>query len=245
MDEAILNAKRLKEEKQKADLRRQRENENRALLTEKQWGFEQTKGFMLHRAGNLFEGKFKIDDESQPLFDLLCMYFANDSRFVTMAEKYGIENPALNKGLCLAGNFGVGKTWLMKLFCRNQRQVFHLVSAKVIANTFETSGEDGIEIFIKPQKNPVNDASSFYQTFAGLCIDDLGTEDVKTHYGNRKNVVGDLIELRYSNKATGPLLHATTNLTSDQLSEFYGGRIRSRLREIVNWIELPGNDKRK
>ena len=91
--------------------------------------------------------------------------------------------------------------------------------------------------------------------YAGLCLDDIGTEDVKVNYGNRKSVIGDIIEQRYSiiekledpdniKNNCGDLLHATTNLSSPQLVEYYGGRVTSRMREIFNFIELPGNDRR-
>jgi len=68
----------------------------------------------------------------------------------------------------------------------------------------------------------------------GMCIDDLGTEDIKNHYGNKKNVIGDLIELKYAKKTTGIYLHGTTNLTAEQLKDFYGSRVTSRMREIFN-----------
>jgi DNA replication protein DnaC len=143
----------------------------------------------------------------------------------------------------LPGNCGVGKTWMMELFQRNQRQVYHLVNAKFIADNYEQNGEDKPNYEDKV-KNAYNDANVFFQPYAGLCIDDIGTEDIKNFYGNRKNVIGDLIEKRYAKGNTGVFLHATTNLTADQLSEFYGSRVGSRMREIFNFIELPGGDRR-
>ena len=154
----------------------------------------------------------------------------------------GISNPSLEKGIMLCGNFGVGKTWLMKLFAKNQRQVFFMENAKNVADMFMDTGEDNR--YLNLHKNPVNDANTFYHKFSGLCIDDLGTEDVKMHFGNKKNVIGDLIEKKYSNQTTGIYLHATTNLTAEQMKEFYGGRVTSRMREIFNQIELSGNDRR-
>jgi predicted ATPase len=245
MDEAILAAKRKKESILNQRAIEQREAENRRLLTGTRWSYDQTKSYMQFRANTVFEGQFKIDQHNVQIFELLCYYFSEDERFVGLAEDAGISNPSLEKGIYIAGNFGVGKTWLLKLFSRNQRQVFAIQNAKEIADKFEVEGESSIEQFVNCPKLPVNDVSNFYHKSMGLCIDDMGTEDIKNHYGNKKNVVGDLIELRYSKKNTGTLLHATSNLTGDQLKTFYGGRVASRMREIMNVIELTGQDRRK
>src|SRR5688572_28740581 len=243
--EAIALAKQKKIDKLNKQMVLEKESQNRKLLVESQWSFEQTESFMLWRANDLFGGKSELDENNKIIFDLLCYYFSNDIKFCSFSENIGIKNPSLDKGIFIAGNFGVGKTWLMSLFRKNQRQVFHLHNAKKIANIFESDGEEGVDTFITPPKNAANDASVFFHKVSGLCIDDLGTEDIKTHYGNRKNVVGDLIELRYSKGHTGILLHATTNFTVKQIEEFYGGRITSRMREIFNWVVIDGKDRRK
>lgn len=243
-DEAILSAKQKKEERISQSEREKIANENRKKLTLSRWTMEQTAGFMQYRRINLFEGKMKIDDSNSTIYNLLLMYFSEDFQFTSLAPVIGVANPSLDKGLLIAGNFGVGKTWFMKLFSRNQRQVYNLVNAKNIANEFESEGQDCMYHYVKKQKNAINDASCFFQPYSGLCIDDLGTEDIKIHYGNRKNVVGDLIEQRYAAGNCGVFLHATTNLTADQLKDFYGGRVVDRMREIFNFIEFTGESKR-
>lgn len=191
------------------------------------------------------EKKFILDADNSAIYELLCYYFSNDKMFLSIAENMGIPNPSLEKGILLAGNFGVGKTWLMKLFMKNQRQVFIMRNAKQIADDFEANGEDGIADYVNKPKNPINDTSVFLQPYSGLCIDDIGTEDIKTHFGNKKNVIGDLIEKRYSKSNIGVYLHSTTNLDAEQIKSFYGGRVASRMREIFNIIEMNGNDRRK
>lgn len=245
IDEAILAAKYRKKEKLELQAREKITEENRKKLTASRWSTEQTAGFMMYRAANLFQGKMRIDESNKLVYNLLCRYFSEDQEFLSLATNMGIENPSLDKGILLAGNFGVGKTWLMKLFSCNQRQVFHLSNAKDIANIFESDGQDAMDFYTTKKKNAINDAQSFFQPFAGLCIDDMGTEDIKNHFGNKKNVIGDLIEQRYAKENCGIFLHATTNLTADQMKEFYGGRVISRFRQIFNLIELTGEDKRK
>lgn len=217
--------------------------ENRKKLTGTQWTLEQTKGFMIYRASKIFKG-FSLDSKNKFVFDLLCAYFSDEKEFLSMCSSAGIVGASISKGVMLMGNFGVGKTWLMKLFCKNKSQVFNVVSAKTIADYYQDAGGD-LSQFYELSKNAVNDKDAFYQPYSGLCIDDLGTEEIKNHYGNKKNVIGDLVEIRYNNGNTGKFLHGTTNLTGKQLSEFYGGRVASRMREIFNFIELPGGDRRE
>jgi DNA replication protein DnaC len=233
--EAVLEETRIKE----------MEANNRRLFVETQWSYDQTDSFMRYRANNIFEGKFTWDQHNKALFMLLCFYFSNDIQFVSLAESMGVKGASLEKGLLLGGMIGVGKTWMMQLFGKNQRQVFALKTAKAIADTFQSEGEGSLDQFISCPKLPVNDTTNFFHSKIGLCIDDIGTEELKNHYGNRKNVIGDLIELRYSAGNCGTLLHLTTNLTMSQVKEFYGDRVGSRLRETMNIIELKGEDRRK
>lgn len=245
--EALIWRKQKKEEELKRAEAALRESENRKLLTGVQWSFEQTDAFMRYRANKIFSEKFSftLDANNQPVFDLLCYYFSADPRFISMAMNLGIESPTLEKGILLAGNFGVGKTVLMKLFAKNQRQVFHVYNAKYIADEYEKGGEESIESYLVKTKNAYNDAGCFYQPYAGLCIDDIGTDDKKINYGNKKNVIGDIIEKRYDKGNVGIWFHGTTNLTAEQLEKLYGGRVISRLCEMVNFIELGGKDRRQ
>lgn len=245
-DEAILMAKIRKQKILEKEILEQKTAENRRRLTETKWTYDQTKSFMLYRAEQIFTDKrFVLDSHNQVIFEMLCLYFSADPNFVSVAKNAGILNPTLEKGICLAGVFGVGKSWLMKLFQKNQRQVYFIRNAKQIAKEYEVDGAAASEQYENKFKNPGNDMDVFLQPFSGLCIDDLGTEDIKKHYGNQSNVIGDLIELRYHKGNVGPFLHATTNLTSEQIEQYYGGRVRSRMREIFNFIELRGNDRRQ
>lgn len=242
--EGLVWAKRRKEDHLKDLERKRREDDNRRLLTG-QWAYNTTDYFMRKRAGELFGDEFKFDGQGAKFYEMLCCYFSKDPGFIVLAQEMKIKNPSLDKGLYLGGNFGVGKTWLMKLFQRNQRQVYQIVNAKAVADLFEREGEVSMGQFVECPKLPANDLQHFYQPIMGLCIDDLGTEEIKNHFGNKKNVVGDLIELRYSKGNTGTLLHITTNLTGKQLEDFYGGRVASRLRQVVNIIDFKGEDLRK
>lgn len=239
MAEAILWGKRKKEDSLKTLQQKERENDARKkfLLST---NYDLVKSLMIYRIEKKFEN-FVLDENNKLIFEILCNYFGNDENFNSLCKSIGIQNTSLNKGIFLCGNFGVGKTWMMQLFCQNQRQCYFIRNAKDIADEFQDYGEEEVE----KRKNAVNDSSVFLQQYSGMCIDDLGTEDIKNHFGNKKNVIGDLIEKKYARGSTGIFLHGTTNLTAEQLKEFYGGRVTSRMREIFNFIELRGADRRK
>lgn len=243
--EALIGAKRKKEALlKKLELERVAA-ENRRKLTSRHWTFEQTKNFMLYRAEKLFEGRFKLDEYNEPVFNLLCHYFSFEEEFVSMAIGMGVNNASLKKGVVLAGNFGTGKTWLMSLFRKNNRQVYHVEEAKKVAKSFHVGGEEAIEKHYNKIKNAFQDPTVMFQEFSGLCIEDIGAEDLKNNYGNKTNVIGDIIEGRYVNECLGEWFHGTTNLTGAQIEQFYGGRVLSRMRENINFIELRGPDRRK
>lgn len=243
--EAMIEAKRKKEAKLKELERMLRAEENRKALTGKGWAYDQTKSYMLYRAQSLFAGRFALDDFNTPVFELLCHYFSGSNEFISLATGMGLLNPSLEKGIILAGNYGTGKTWLMSLFRKNNRQVYHVEQAKDIAFDYQKNGDEAIERHRSIIVNPFNDPTVFYQKNAGLCMEDIGAEDVKNNYGNKTNVVGDILEARYVNELLGIWFHGTTNLTTVQFENFYGGRITSRLREKTNFIELRGPDRRK
>jgi len=219
---------------------------NRKMATEN-WNFDLIKTFMMNRAKDIFKFEFVLDNDNHDTFDLLCHYFTgNVDGFMKQAKLMGVEMPSIDKGILLAGNFGTGKTVLMKLFGKNNRQVYFIRPAKTISNQYLTSKEKVIpEEYLVPFKNAINDAATFFQPLSGLCIDDLGSENEKNNFGNKVNVIGDLIEARYHDKFTGVFLHATTNLSSDELVAFYGERVVSRMKEIFNFVELSGEDRRR
>lgn len=246
IDEAIFLAKRTKDNKIKEQEYQKSVAERRALFTGT-WYADITESFMRYRATEMFKGKFVLDASNSAVFQLLCHYFSDPARneFVALAEAMGVKNPDLNKGLLLHGGYGVGKTWLMQLFSRNRRQVFNVVSSKIVADEYQSEGVDGQDKYVYLQKNPFEDPGYMFHKNSGLCIDDIGAEDVKKHFGNTRNAIGDIIELRYSKGTVGRFFHVTTNLNATQLESYYGPRVTSRMREIFNIINVGGGDRRK
>lgn len=240
---AIVQAKIRKERQLEEAEREERAIANRKALTATKWNMEQTKTFAIYQAQDRLKKPIVVDDKNQLLFDMLAMYFSKDPNFYRLAAELDIKNPSLDKGLLFAGNPGTGKTFLMKVFARNQRQCFQVISAVTISNHYQEHGS--VQVFVDLDANAINDSSYFYQPYRGLCIDDIGSEEVKNHFGSKSNVLGKLIEEKYSRGYVGDVLHATTNLGGTELLDVYGERVVSRMREIFNLIKFDQGDRRK
>lgn len=255
--EGLIWAKRRKADFLKTEEFEKFQTASRKLQTMK-WNFTIIKTFMWNKARRISKQQFVLDEHNTDFFDLLCYYFIGDEEnFSLKAKKMGVDFPSTKKGLLIPGVYGCGKTWMMQLFSRQTLLSFEIVRAKEISKEYLASKEKSIpEVYTRPFKcnwdeqlapSDVNypNEEVFNHKLLGLCIDDLGSEAVQNNYGNKINVIGDLIEARYANGYVGRFLHGTTNLTSEEIKTFYGGRVASRMKEIFNWIVLPGNDRRK
>lgn len=201
---------------------------------------------------------YVLDDDNWHIVRLLCLYFAKDQRFET---EYG---GSLEKGLLLRGGVGCGKTTLLTIFSRNPRLPFVVTPCRKLVADFTEQGQPGQPTggtnalrvhteLIKLLKG--NEARNNYRTHAGLCLDDIGTEDWQAkHYGQQLNVVEHIISSRDDSVMAGDMpryaTHATTNVPfSDYngpdgkslpgLETIYGSRFRSRTRGLFNVIDFP------
>jgi len=172
--------------------------------------------------------EFDIKEYQNEIFNELIAYFGN------FHQTLKIINPK-KKGLMIVGPMGIGKTFLFKVFRSNPYQSFKLVSAKNISKAAKTDSTNFFES-IKKWITPNISNNFFGQKQLALMIDDLGTEDNINDFGNKTNVIQDLIEERYESfkKYKLPNLFITTNLTKDQLIERYGARSIDRLLEMLN-----------
>lgn len=186
-----------------------------------------------------FGKEFIVDENNRSLFIKLSHYFSGNTDF-------NVGDYSLDKGIMIMGNVGVGKTELMKFFQKNKKSCYKVISCINVADDYLIYNEDNEleKIYSTPNKMAVNDFSVFYQKYTGNCFDDLGTEEVKNSFGNKKNVMADVIMAIY-NKKDFSRFHITTNLSAEEIESMYGSRVKSRLREMFNVFSLQGKDRRK
>lgn len=186
--------------------------------------------------GIVSEKGLLVDQDNQHIIEGLVLYFAGDLRF----ESWFDEPQSLKKGILLMGNIGCGKTFLMDLFRINPVNAYLMKSCREVTDDYKELGVDGIRKYSElrqvASKNPMNGSELF-----GWCFDDLGTEEISSNYGNKVNVMEDVILKAYDRSELRGRVHVTTNLSADEIGEKYGPRVRSRMREMFNMITFPLN----
>lgn len=185
---------------------------------------------------------FRIDDDNREAVKLLCYYFTEDKRFES-------EGRLLKKGLLLFGGVGVGKSMLMHLLQRNQKQSYRLISCIDVVSEFTNQTKEdrnaGVNVlarFYGDFHAPLN-GNNYGHKILGLCFDDLGVENTRAvYYGEVKNCMEEIIWQRYK---TGDFTktHVTTNLSAEELKSAYGVRVYDRMLEMFNLIAWPLNAK--
>ncbi|NLR66911.1 cell division protein ZapE [Chitinophaga varians] len=207
-----------------------------------QWNSHTLFNFIFSRTQVVPEG-FVVDDMNREAVKALCYYFTEDPAFERMNTDG--QSWKLSKGLLLFGNVGTGKTTLMRAFNKNPRCCYQVANCRRLSALFAEQGHDMLYRYSSPVPLPTA-ADTFYQRQAGICFDDLGTEELKKNYGNQVNVMAEIILNRYDNQQTPwHHTHITTNLTAAEIEQYYGTRVKSRMREMFNMITLDGEDRRR
>jgi DNA replication protein DnaC len=185
---------------------------------------------------NNFNPEFKIVQNDDEVLFRLYVYFTNN---IEEAKRLNIS---LRKGILLSGPVGCGKTTILQLIktMTNQEYQYIIKSCRDVSYEFM---KDGFDVVLSHGRN------SYYRNLKPktYCFDDLGTENNMKFYGNESNVMAEILLSRYDQFiAKGMMTHMTTNLTSSEIEDFYGTRVRSRLREMFNLISFDTNamDKR-
>lgn len=195
---------------------------------------------MVIKTGRDITPSFVIDEENEPAFEAMVLYFSGDKAFEGLGAGY-----SLNKGLLVLGPVGCGKTTLLRAFAGNSRNAFCVVSCRKVVDEYSKTGAIALDTY--SSLKPVYAHQYYGQTGIGYGFDDLGTEEVKKHFGNEVNTMAEIILNRYDNLGLKGKTHITSNLTISDVEERYGSRVRSRLREMCNLISFnPSSaDRRK
>ena len=262
----VLQAKKEKyyREKQRTDAKRYNDHiarmkgdwEPEMAMRYLKWRAVKFCGFAPDNVPTMGKKPFKLDEDNCEIYHALCYYFTFNPAFELLRfddGNGGAINPnwSLNKGLLIVGSVGSGKTKLMELFAVNKRQNFEVINANEITHDFAVKNDNaGFELIKRfsgmHTSARVKHEDNLWQEKVGLCIDDIGTEEEKNYYGNKSNVIAEILLGRYANKSLAPhMTHGTTNLSRKGVEEKYGVRVWSRMQEMFNIVQLSGNDRRK
>jgi DNA replication protein DnaC len=184
----------------------------------------------------MFKSKFDLDGEQhEKTIKNLCCYFAKDPR-----SKLNME-----KGLLVLGNLGSGKSSTMRFFQVNQLHSFKVDHMLDVTADYKTNGEMGISGY---NANFTKSPNYYGLRDYGYCFDDAGAEETPAkHYGESKNVLAEIIQIRYANAHLVPFnsTHITSNLTEQELAQRYGSRVYDRMLEMFNLVVFDHGSFRK
>ena len=147
-----------------------------------------------------------------------------------------LERTATEKrrvGIIISGEYGCGKTRL----------------ARAIASIINHNPNSLPTRIIMLGRGEVNQLTDDWQIAYGkdfckmnIVLDDLGAEKEKNDFGVKYEIVNDFI-LKYHDEGQGYLI-ITTNDGESEIDARYGGRLRSRLKDMCVPLRLNGCDKR-
>ncbi len=188
-----------------------------------------------------FQPNFIMDSYCTSIYNAVLMYIREDPKFLSIKPGFSFK-----KGLLIRGKIGCGKTLLFKglddllrsfIFDGNSNiKIFYPQSANHIAHLYSKHGFETLN-----RCHPYGEVESYGLVSSNLCIDDLGSEPIVSHFGSQVNIVGELIQLRYGGDY---ITSATTNLDARALKSFYGERVFSRFKEMFNDLPMDGDDRR-
>jgi energy-coupling factor transporter ATP-binding protein EcfA2 len=201
------------------------------------YNYEEVIIWLEKKGVELYGNHFKILENDHPIVFKLIAYFLKDEPTCFQF------NISLNKGIMLSGPVGCGKTSLMNVMkCLTPTE--HKFSVKPCRNISFEFIQDGYEIIHKYSKDLRLRGGQ--PVAVRYCFDDLGTENNLKYFGNECNVMAEILLSRYELFTNKKLqTHITTNLSATEIENYYGNRVRSRLREMVNLIAYDKNIKDK
>lgn len=227
-------------------MRRLRESGTMAGV--QRWDYSQSMSAMdllaeAYGVGKFRSESFEIDNGMKFAYSNIARWFLGDKEMLCInpASKL-VEKADLRKGLYIAGRTGCGKTWAMEIFgflAQEHRLKVHL---------------GGKELLLNPTRYRADAITAFYMRTGELApfmdtpvllIDDLGTEPAEVVYmGNRVDIIRHVLERRADDSSKLTLLTSNIPMNAPALGERYGDRVASRLRQMCNYLEMTGNDKR-
>lgn len=170
---------------------------------------------------NTYGKKLILHNDNTSLIRAICFFFSRDERFET---ELGFDG---NKGLLIRGVSGLGKTYLFKCIENNDIRPIDIVSMIDISEQVKEEGTYDLQ----------------YQNT--LYLDDVGTEEpVVNHYGTKINWFKNFIEMYYLKNKPFNRLVISTNNSFDEIESKYGFRVRSRVKDMFNIIDVKGKDMR-
>lgn len=189
----------------------------------------------------MLEKPFVVDAENRQqinaIFSVLVFGWIDSTSESILAKKM-----ALSKGFLIMGNFGTGKSILMRAISEFKRAIkqptFRFVTASEACQHYKLTGSIDLYTYNDEgiQGKPVT-----------CCFDELGREPEKVdNYGTKMDVMSQILQDRYTLwQSKGLITHYITNMSIAEIKQRYGEFIVERLLEQCNLVVFDGKSRRK
>lgn len=201
------------------------EEAKKALELKELWTAKNVFRLMKWTSKSVFGKELIVNQHNKKLISAICFLVSGDERF---ESELGFS---FKKGLLIRGISGIGKTHIVRCVENNELNPIKVLSMIEVADEIKDEGRYQIE----------------YGKSKILYLDDVGTEEATiNHYGTKINFFKNFIEsvyLRNIDSGFNKLIISTNNSFAE-LEEKYGFRVRSRVKDMFNIINVTGEDMR-
>lgn len=171
--------------------------------------------------------EIRIPLARQILTDMLTLFIEREGRQLIWLPEYDQVAEWLSdnegRGLFLYGNCGRGKS----LICRYVIPAILLTYCRKVVSVFD----------VQQMNRDVDLVLSKHIIY----IDDIGTEEVSNHYGNRRMAFAEIMDAA---EKQNKLVMVSTNLDISGLRAVYGDRVVDRIRSTTRRIVFGGDSLR-
>lgn len=139
-----------------------------------------------------------------------------------------------NKGGIIHGSKGIGKTLNMDIFAAVNTNMMKINTECYEVGEIERQYKIKGAVFLE-----------HLEDLPCLVINDIGIEQDLNDFGTLRNIIADIMYLRYRKfQKWGYKTYCTTNLKWDRIQQKYGERLSDRFKEMFYRIEIVGESKR-
>lgn len=171
--------------------------------------------------------EIRIPLARQILTDMLTLFLEREGRQLIWLPEYDQVAEWLSdnegRGLFLYGNCGRGKS----LICRYVIPAILLTYCRKVVSVFD----------VQQMNRDVDLVLSKHIIY----IDDIGTEEVSNHYGNKRMAFAEIMDAA---EKQNKLVMVSTNLDISGLRAMYGDRVVDRIRSTTRRIVFGGDSLR-
>ncbi len=191
---------------------------------------------------------FHLDDDNRFTYENFAKWCNGDETMQCLDPATGeIRQGNMHRGIYLAGGIGTGKSWclnIMRIYCA-------ILGIHVLLPDARDTNDQSLLVWRTERADAICD--EYMQTgdikqfkrCPLLGIQDFGSEATETIYmGNRMEVIKNLLESRGDDIDKITLITSNIKPNDEDLVERYGERVVSRLREMCNYLEIKGRDRR-